>query len=98
MFQIKLANKKHYKASIGRISFKLPKLQESNGKTQKIRAKKLTKDLNRYKDVNRVLHHQELLFLPKIIWTKLINQYYNNLLVGYFGIDKTKKPINWEYY
>ena len=45
------------------MSLRLAKLQESNNKTQKIKIE----NLNRYKNVNRVLHHQRLLFIFKII-------------------------------
>ena len=53
MFQIKLANKKSYKTSIGRMNLRLAKLQKLNKTVQKIRAA----GLNRYKNVNKVLHH-----------------------------------------
>ena len=53
MFQTKLADKKSYTASIDKIKLKLAKLQKSNKKAKKI----LTKSLNRYKNINRVLHY-----------------------------------------
>ena len=40
-----------------------------------------------------MLYYQKLLFIPKIIQTKLISQYYNYLLVKHFGINKTRKFI-----
>ena len=42
---------------------KLAKLEKSNKKTQKIRAAGLA----RYKDVNKMLYYQGLLFIPEII-------------------------------
>lgn len=48
---------------------RLLELQRSDLEAQKIRANVL----DRYKEVNRVLHHQRLLFIPKIIQIKLIS-------------------------
>ena len=62
-FQIELANKNFYKASIDGMSLGLSELQESDLEAWKIRAK----SLDRYKKVNRVLHHQRLLFVFEII-------------------------------
>ena len=55
---------------------KLAKLQKSNAEASKIRAEELKEDLDKYVNVNRVLHHQGLPFIPEIIWTKLINWKY----------------------
>ena len=49
-------------------------------------------------DINRVLHYQELSFISKIILIKLISQHHNNLLVGYFDINKTRIFIGQKYY
>ena len=49
--------------SIGKRKLKLAKLQKSYKKVQKIRVK----DLNKYEDINRVLHYQKLLFISEII-------------------------------
>ena len=69
---------------------KLAKLQKSDKKTQKVRAK----GWDRYKTVNKVLYYQGLSFIFKIIQTKLINLHHNNSLVEPFGINKTRKLIN----
>ena len=45
-----------------------------------------------------MLHYQELLFLLKIIWTKLINWHHKSLLAGHFDINKTREIIGWKYY
>ena len=42
---------------------KLADLQESDKKTQKIRAK----DVNRYKELDGIMHYQGLLFIHEII-------------------------------
>lgn len=49
------------------------------------------KGLNRWKDIDKVLHYQELPFVFKIIWTDIISWYYDNLLVGYFNINKIEE-------
>ena len=90
MFQIKLANKNFYTVNIRKMKLKLAKLQELDKKIQKIRAK----SLDRYKDVNRVLHYQGLLFISEIIQIKLISRYHNIFLASYFGINKTRELIN----
>ena len=73
---------------------KLSKLQESDKEAQKIRAE----GLDGYEDINRVLHYQRLLYVPKAICIELISQYHNDLLVGPFGINKTKKLISRNYH
>ena len=45
-----------------------------------------------------MLHYQSLLFVPKTIWMKLITRYHNNLVVDYFGIEKTYKLLVSKYY
>ena len=58
----------------------------------------MIKSLNRYKDVNKVLHQQGLLFVTKITWIKFISRYYNNLLVRFFDINQTIELISQKYY
>lgn len=43
--------------------------------------------------IKRVLSDKSLLYIPEIIKTKIINRYYNNPLVGHFGIKKTQKLV-----
>ena len=45
-----------------------------------------------------MLYHQELPFVPEIIWIELISQYYDNPLAEYFSIDKTRELIGQKYY
>ena len=94
MFQTELANEKPYKASISGIRLRLAKLQESNNKAQKT----WVEGIDGYKNVNRVLHYQELPFISKIIPTKLISRHHDNSLAGHFGINKTKELIRRKYY
>ena len=73
MFQTKLADKSLYTANIGGMSLRLAELQESNEEAYKIWAEELKKGLDKYVNVDGMLHHQRLPFVPKIIWTELIN-------------------------
>lgn len=54
--------------------------------------------LNRFKNINRMLHHQKRSFVLEIIQIKLISKYHNNFLASYFSINKTKKLISRKYY
>ena len=85
-------------ASIGGMRLRLAELQESDVEAQKIRAEKQKKGLGKYVDVNGMLHHQELLFMPEIIQIELISQHYNDPLVSHFSINKIRKLIGWRYY
>lgn len=40
-----------------------------------------------------MLNYQGFFYISKIIKIKLINRYYDNFLIGYFGIQKTWKFI-----
>ena len=78
---------------------RLSELQELDKEIWEIRAaEKLQKGRNGYKEINRVLHHQKLLFVPEIIQTELISWHHDNLLASYFGFDKTRELIGWKYY
>ena len=76
------------------MSLRLAELQESDEEALKIRAK----GLDGYKDINGMLHYQELSFVPEIIQTELISRYHNNPLAGHFGINKTRELIDRKYY
>ena len=91
---MKLADKNLYTASIGGMRLRLAKLQELDEEAQKIRAE----SLDGYKNIDRVLHHQELLFVPKIIQTELITRSHNNPLARHFSINKTRKLIGKKYH
>lgn len=45
-----------------------------------------------------MLQIQNLIYIPKIIYTKLISQYHNKLLASPFGIIKPQKLVNQKYY
>ena len=73
---------------------KLAELQESDEEARKIRAK----GLDRYEDVDGVLHHQGLPFVPEVIRTKLISRHHDDPLAGHFDIDKTRELVGRKYY
>ena len=77
---------------------RLAELQELDAEAQKIRAEELKKGLDKYVNVDGVLHHQKLPFVPEIIWTELISHHYDNPLAGHFGINKTRELIDRIYY
>ena len=66
---------------------KLQELQEINREAQELRQQKA----NGYEEIDKILHHQGLLFVPKAIQTELISCHYNDPLASHFGIEKTCK-------
>ena len=74
---------------------RLTELQEWDEESRKIRVEKLK---NGYKEVDKILHHRGLLFIPEIIQTELISWHYNDPPVGHFGINKTNDVISQKYY
>ena len=71
---------------------RLQELQKTDSEAQKLQSKK------DYKEVEGVLYHQGLLFMPKAIQTKLINRHHNDFLAGHFGIEKTCELLAWKYF
>ncbi len=51
-----------------------------------------------WEDIDWVLHHQGLPYVPKIIRTELISRHHDDLLAGHFGIEKTRELVVWKYY
>ena len=92
LFRTKLGNEKLYKASIGSIRLRLQALQEIDSKAQELRVKE------GYQDINGVLHHQGLPFVPKAIWIKLISCHHNDPLAGHFKIDKIQDLFARKYF
>ena len=74
---------------------RLSKLHESDDETQKIRMERLKSD---YEEIDGVLHHQGLPFVPEAIRTELISRHHDDPLVGHFGIDKTRELVGRKYY
>ena len=70
-------------------------LQELDNEARKIRAERLKSN---YEEIDRVLHHQGLPFVPEAIWTELISQHHDDPLAGHFSIDKTRELVGRKYY
>ena len=95
-FQTELADENPYKASIGGMRLRLSELQESDPEAQELNSKKYLPD--GWEDIDGVLYHQGLPFVPEAIQTKIISHHHNDPLAGHFGIDKTKDLIGRKYY
>ena len=71
-------------------------MQESDKEAKKVRA---TRELQAgWEDINSVLHHQGLPFVPEAIHIELISRHHEDLLADHFDIDKTKELIGRKYY
>ena len=91
-FRLELANEGFYQATIGSMKLRLQQLQETDSEAQELQSKE------GYKEVEGVLYHQGLLFVPKTLWTKLISRHYNDPLAGHFGIKKTCELFAQKYF
>ena len=69
-FRAELGAEGPYRVSIGAMRLRLLKLQESDDEARKIRAEGLK---DNYEEVDGVLHHQGLPFIPEAIRTELIS-------------------------
>lgn len=73
------------------MKLKLFKLQVENQQTYKMRlCPKLTPSCE---IIDKILHHQSLLYIVEIICIELIIYHHNNRLVEHFKIEKTRKLI-----
>ena len=93
LLQTELTNEGPYLAGIGSMRLRLQELQETNSKAQELRQQ----GREDYEKVNRVLHHQGLPFVPKVIRIELISRHHDNPLAGHFGIEKTRELLAWKY-
>ena len=93
-FWMELADENAYKASIGGMRLRLSELQESDEEARRIRAE----GLNGYEELDGVLYHQGLPFVPEAIRTEIISRHHDDPLAGHFGIDKTKDLVGRKYY
>ena len=73
---------------------KLQKLQAEDEQARKTRAEYS----EGWDNINGVLHHQSLFYVPEIIRAELISRHHNDPLVGHFGIEKTRELIARKYY
>ena len=65
------------------MQLKLPKLHESDLEAKELRSRDL---LEGWEDVKGIFQHQDLLYVSKIIYSKMISRYYDDLLAGHFEI------------
>ena len=79
---------------VGGMRLRLHELQAKDKQAQKTRAE----HLEGWDNIDGVLHHQSLPYVPEIIWTELINRHHNDPLAGHFGIKKTRELIARKYY
>ena len=73
---------------------KLQELEKTNCKAQELKQQKA----DGYEEIDEILHNHGLLFVPKAIQTELISGHHNDLLTGYFGIEKTYEFLAQKYY
>ena len=71
-------------------------MQGENKQVRKLRAEQPVKES--WEDIDGVLHHQGLPYIPEIIQTKPISKHHDDSLAGHFGIEKTRKLVTWKYY
>ena len=76
------------------MTFWLQELQETDFEAQELRQQ----GQKGYKEVDGVLHHQDLPFVPKAIRIELIRRHHDNPLADHFGIKKTCELLAWKYY
>ena len=99
--QRELASENPYNANIGGMKLRLHKLQVEDEQARKLRAnQQLDQQLGQqgWDDINGVLHHQGLSYVPEIIRMELISRHHDNPLAGYFGIEKTRELLSRKYY
>lgn len=80
-----LHEKSSYITSIRAMLLRLLNIQDNDIKTQELKTKDL---LEGWEDTKSIIHHQGLPYVSKIIQSKLLSYYYNNLLADHFGIEE----------
>ena len=95
-FRAELVDEDSYKASIGGMKLRLSELQESDPEAQELKSKEQLPHV--WEDIDGVLHHQGLLFVPEAIRTALISRDHDNPLARHFSIDKTRDFVGRKYY
>ena len=83
-------------ANIKGIRLRLSKLQDNNKEAKFLRG--FAGLPENWEDVKGVLQYQKLLYVPEIIYFKVISHYHNDLLIRYFGINKTRELVGRKYY
>lgn len=89
----------YQQTNIGGLRLRLPELLVKNLHTQKVWVKLGEQGLKKgWKLIKRILSYKGLSYILKIVKTELISRYHNNLLVGYFRINKIQELIDQKYY
>ena len=83
-----------YHITIGAIRLRLPKLQDSSKKAKALRARGPPKG---WEEVKEVLQYQGLSYILETICYKVISCQHDDLLVGHFGIEKTRELVGRKY-
>ena len=78
------------------MNLRLQELQVKEKHTCKLKAEQLVK--GEWQDINGILHHQSLFYIPKMIWTEFISKDFDNILPGHFSIKKIHELIAQKYY
>ena len=86
---MELASENPYTASIGRMRLRLQELQAKEEQARKTRAE----NSEGWDNIDGVLHHQGLLYVPEIIRTEFISRHHDDPLAGHFDIEKTHELI-----
>ena len=73
------------------------RLQELQAKDEQAR-KTRAENSKSWDNINGVLHHQGLPYVPEIIRTEHISRHHDDSLAGHFGIEKTGELIARKYY
>ena len=81
-------------ASIGGMNLRLPELQDNDEEAKALRAGGLPEG---WEEVEGVLQYRGLPYVPEIIRSEVISCHHDDLLAGYFGIDKTKELVGRKY-
>ena len=79
------------------MKLRLHKLQAKDKQARKLKANQQLGQQG-WEDINGVLHHQSLPYVPEIIQIELISRYHNNPLAGHFDIEKTRELVARKYY
>ena len=82
---------------VGGMRLRLHELQAEDEQARKLRADQQLGQQG-WDNIDGVLHHQGLPYVPEIIRTELISRHHDDPLAGHFGIEKTRELIARKYY
>ena len=80
---------------VGSMRLRLYELQAKDKHACKLRAEQLVKD---WQNIDGMLHHQGLPYIPEIIQTEPISRHHNNSLAGHFEIEQARELFFRKYY